>query len=339
MKYIINKKQLIKTIKAFRINAKIYYPLKVNTDKTLLEIIDPFIRGYEVESYYQAVMLIMEMKVDPKRILFSSPLLTNARTIDKLLSLQIVNYAVDDVTICKSIIQRGTGLGLKFLLRLDINKVVETDNIQLKWGASLNDICHMAKQIEESGYTFLGVSYYLPQEVASLENHIKVLNYIAKNIKDIKYLDIGGGIKPSDVKSIKKTVESSFNEVPVILVEPGRHLLNPSIDLVVKIVSIRKKQEKKLLFIDCGIYSGLIDCIVKKRSFKIKALSENNNKFTDYLVCGDTSDISDIIGVYSLPFDLRIGDELIIKECGAYCSEMDTNFCENKRANYIIVDS
>lgn len=58
-----------------------------------------------------------------------------------------------------------------------------------------------------------------------------------------------------------------------------------------------------------------------------------------YMVCGDSPDIIDVLGEYELPMNLKVGDKLVILECGAYCSVLETNFCNKKRASYYIADS
>ena len=51
----------------------------------------------------------------------------------------------------------------------------------------------------------------------------------------------------------------------------------------------------------------------------------NNKKKIHYLLSGPTADQSDIIGEYYLP-ELKVGDQLIIKECGAYSETLSTSF-------------
>ena len=122
-----------------------------------------------------------------------------------------------------------------------------------------------------------------------------------------------------------------------LIIEPGRYLLDPCIDMQVEITAIREKQGKKLIFINSGIYNGLLDVVVKRKRFKLVALKKAEDySCAEYTICGCSADISDVLGEYVLPENLQVGDALRILNCGAYCSEMATPFCKNKKANYTV---
>lgn len=339
MKYIIHKRGLIETLQGFNKAAEVYFPIKSNSNKMLILLIDQYVSGYEVESLYHARILIKTLGVSPNRILFSYQSMSLEKT-NELLALQISHFAVDDVNRCRYLVDNANKLKLqlKIMLRLDIQEVLKTDLV-VKWGASTSEITFMKEYLQIHNHHFEGISYYLPQEINDLKNTFTIIDFILNRYgcDDLKAINIGGGITPDNTVVIKKAIEAKYNKLINIFVEPGRTLLNPNIDLLVKIIDIRRKSNQKLLFIDSGIYSGLIDHIIKGRVFEIKAL-KNDSDIDTYLVCGNTSDISDIIGIYHLPADIKSGDELLIKNCGAYCSEMNMHFCENKRANYKIVD-
>jgi diaminopimelate decarboxylase len=123
-----------------------------------------------------------------------------------------------------------------------------------------------------------------------------------------------------------------------IIIEPGTHLLNPCIDMIVSITAIKKINDKKIIFINSGIYYGLIDVIIKKRVFIIEHFDKEKDKIPSpesenekYLVFGSSSDVSDYLGEYELHKDLEVGNQLIIKECGAYSSVMQTGFYKKSK--------
>lgn len=345
MKYIIDKEKLIKTAKMFSTSALLFYPIKANTNKRVLDIIDPFISGYEVASIYHLSLLRKKLGIEAQRILYSEPIKSNAH-IKKAITMDINCFVIDNIDELKRTIDLAGGMKLKIIIRVDISEFISMHNYNFKWGASIEDSLLMKDLVLSSGHHYLGVSFYIPQEVDYIDNFISVIEGISKTIglQDCRIIDIGGGLPSDDVELvISKIKEKYLLKNTDFIVEPGRYLLNPCIDLVVKVIDIRIKQGQKLVFIDCGIYSGLMDSIVKKRRFDIQFMEigyDNiDNTKENCLVCGSTSDISDVLGVYSLPKKIKVGDYLKIYECGAYCSELDTDFCKNKRANYYTVDS
>lgn len=345
MMYLINRQNLISTVKGYSVNARVFYPYKANTNRHVVKILDPLIAGYEVASIYHLTYLITKFRVEPQRILFSAPIKSNSQ-IKKALSLGIKNFVIDNIDELKRTILLADNIPLNIILRVDISEFIDAQQSVFKWGASINDILFMKELLAKSEQQYVGLSFYIPQEVDSVNNFMTVIDGIESllGFHDCKAIDIGGGISSADVESILSQIKSKYELGEVdFIVEPGRHLLNPNIDLAVKIIDIREKQGQKLVFIDSGIYSGLMDAVVKNRRFEISYMNNKkrqpSDKMEQCLICGDSSDISDVLGIYELPKNIRVGDELIISGCGSYCSELDTDFCKNKRANYYIVDS
>ncbi len=345
MKYMINRQNLINTAKGYSVNAQVYYPFKANTNRHVVEILDPLIAGYEVASIYHLIYLITKFKIEPQRILYSAPIKLNSQ-IKKALSLGVKNFVIDNIDELERIICVVGNYHLNIILRVDISNFINAQQSVFKWGASIKEILHMKEILTKSGYHYMGLSFYIPQEADSVNNFIAVIDGIVNTIglHDCKVIDIGGGISSADVELMLTRIKSKYELGEVrFIVEPGRHLLNPNIDLIVKIIDIREKQGQKLVFIDSGIYSGLMDSVIKNRRFKISYIKKTKRqlieKVEQCLICGDSSDISDVLGIYDLPKNIRVGDELRISECGSYCSELNTDFCKNKRANYYVVDS
>lgn len=345
MKYLINKQNLIAAVKCYSVNAAVYYPVKANNSRDVIKILDPYVAGYEVASMDHLKQLICKLKINPERILYSAPIKTNAE-IKKALLLNVNNFVIDNIDELKRVIYLAGSMSLNILLRIDVLNFIKTGQLVLKWGASIKDIIYMKNLIAESVHNYMGLSFYIPQEVESMGNFLAVINGLMHEIglDDCKTLDIGGGIPSDVVDELLSTVRNmcGFREINFI-VEPGRYLLNPNIDMVVKVTDIREKQGLTLIFIDSGIYGGLLDKAIKNRKFRISSMNECNEQFCEEkmkcLICGDTSDISDVIGIYELSKSINVGDKLIISECGAYCSTLDTSFCKNKRVNrYCIVD-
>lgn len=345
MKYMINRQNLINTVKGYSVNAQVYYPYKANTNRHVIKILDPLIAGYEVASIYHLIYLITKFKVEPQRILYSAPIKSNTQ-IRKALSLGVKNFVIDNISELERIIRLAGNTPLDIILRVDISNFINAQQSVFKWGASINEILYMKELLTKSVHQYIGLSFYIPQEADSINNFVTVIDGMAKaiGIHDCKIIDIGGGISSANVETVITQIKSKYELSDVdFIVEPGRHLLNPNIDLIVKIIDIREKQGQRLVFIDSGIYSGLMDSVIKNRRFEINYMQNKkrqpNEKVEQCLICGDSSDISDVLGSYDLPKTIRVGDELRISECGSYCSELDTDFCKNKRANYYIVDS
>lgn len=341
MKYILNSKALIYSAKKYSESASLYYPVKSNNSYIVVQTLDPYIAGYEVASFAHIKLLIKKHGVVPSRILCSSPI-KSKKQIKEALRYGVARFVVDNLEEVKTICELSH-TKVEFIVRLDVTDFIKTDYV-LKWGAGLNCSLKIIEYIIQQQHCFKGVSFYLPQEISNLENFQTMVELINNYYSQYNFevLDIGGGVTHRTVSVICGMIQSQLKMDKIsIWIEPGRHLLDPNISMLVKIVDIRERSGNKLLFIDSGIYSGLLDAIIKSKKFKIIPERQMDGKESTvmYMVCGDSPDIIDVLGEYELPIDLKVGDKLKILECGAYCSVLETNFCNSKRASYYIADS
>jgi diaminopimelate decarboxylase len=110
--------------------------------------------------------------------------------------------------------------------------------------------------------------------------------------------------------------------------------------MIVSVTAIKKINNTKIIFINAGIYNGLIDIIIKKRYFAIEDLSKTKEtNVEETIVCGSSSDVSDYLGRHKIRTNLKIGDQLIIKETGAYSAVMQTIFCGKSKIELVIKDN
>lgn len=336
--YIIHKKNLIEKLNTYGEKCQIFYPIKSNSNSKVIKIIDSYVKGYEVDSICHLYDLVFRYKVNPNRIIFNTAL-KSIETLTKAIKWGVTKFVIDSVFDLNNLVSINSDAALTFLIRVDPSEFL-THTELLKWGASLDEITKLKAIISDTKHNFVGYSFYIPQEVNSIDNIKHVIYSLVNNVdfSDCKILDIGGGIPDEAINDIVESTERVCgNIMPIIIVEPGRHLLDPCIDLSVTVLAIRFKQGKKLVFIDSGIYDGLIDAKIKSKHFEIITKDSNyGNEKEECIICGNSADISDNLGRYILPIDLKVGDNLLILNCGAYCSEMKTNFCKNKRANYIV---
>lgn len=330
MQFQINKAELNTYIKQLKKNFLVFYPIKANSNKKLVSYLNGLVDGYETDSLYHIVMLTKCFHVSPDKILYSYPL-KNQRDITVALKHGITNFVVDNIKECEKII-RLSKKSVNFIIRLDVGEIINCNSAFVKWGANLQDIVVLQRLIEKSSHKLRGFSFYLPQEINNANNFRVLFDKLFRelNVTNYEMLDIGGGISDEMLPNIvgilgNYVLGTSFQ----IIIEQGKHLLNRAIDLKVEVLDLRYKNGKKLVFIDSGIYHGLLDVILKNVRYEI--FSCKKTRVESCIVCGDSSDVSDVIGEYQLPADLKRGDELIIKGCGAYCEEFITPFCKKKK--------
>jgi ornithine decarboxylase len=307
----------------------IYYPVKSNDCDVVLDKVEALGGNFEVDSIAHIKYLVVTKKISPNRILYSIPL-RKEQDIIQAAKLGVNFFVIDTITEYRKIINHCKSA--RFIIRLDAKEFITNHEIKNnKWGLNLELALQLSRLIERDKFHFEGLSFYLPKGTFYYDNFSKVLNGISETFKNdsLNVIDIGGGLdnmlsNESYVKAINE-IKNRFN--CSIIVEPGRNLLNPCFNLITSVIGKKKLNNRDWLYIDSGVYSGLLDSIIQKRDFQISEtkMSEESDKIL-YNVSGPTSDLLDFIGEHHFSAEIKEGDTLIIKNCGAYSVVMQTKF-------------
>ena len=112
------------------------------------------------------------------------------------------------------------------------------------------------------------------------------------------------------------------DDLPEIILEPGRSLISNAGILVSEVVLISRKSSKAMerwVFVDVGKFSGLIETMDEAIKFPIWV--EKKGELEDVVIAGPTCDSADIMYEnykYGLPLNLAIGDRMYWLSTGAY---------------------
>lgn len=339
--FVFRKEQFKKLFIHFSKFGKIYYPVKANDHIEILREVDALGGCFEVDGLYH-IEYLLSIGVSPEQIQFSIPI-KKQNDVEKALEYGIKSFVIDTEEEYHKIAQKGKNI--QFMIRISITDILHIQEIShSKWGMSLKKATTIANSIESDGNHFLGISFYLPKEIYNPENFTTVLDQISKNFKakHLEVLDIGGGLDNSFSSNFKDELNKikQLLNVGTIVVEPGRNLIDPCIDMVVSVIGISKRGRNMWAYIDAGIYSGLLDCIIKNKIFKMSILHKSGSPFSKtykYAISGPTSDSLDFLGEYTFNAPLDVDDRLIIHNCGAYTYVLNTDFCGAKHFGFEVI--
>lgn len=340
--YLFDKSEFKKAIQEYKTMGEVFYPVKSNDDDLIINTVIEESCCFEADSIEHIKLLINNYHVDSQKILYSYPIREKEDIIESNI-LGINNYVIDSESeyekICEVVKEPN------FYVRLNAVDILDNNYpaFQNKWGLSIENAKKLIQRIRVQNHKVIGISFYLFSEIVSFDSLKKMLNRIKVEFinYNIKYLNIGGGVFPSEINKLDKVLCDTKKAIGAknIIIEPGTPLLNSCIDMVVSITAIRNINNHRFIFINSGIYNGLIDVIIKKRHFIIEdTILENKSNKIHTIVCGCSSDVSDCLGEYHLRANLSVGDQLIIKGCGAYSAVMQTNFYRKKPILMMIKD-
>ena len=154
----------------------------------------------------------------------------------------------------------------------------------------------------------------------------------ARGVK-LSMLNIGGGF-PARYRrdmptmstygdAIHESLSRHFgNNIPEIIVEPGRQMVGDSGIIQTEVVLIARKgrnDPRRWIYLDIGKFGGLAETMDEAIQYPIS--TPRKGKLERVILAGPTCDSADVLyekSDYRMPIDLQVGDKLEIRSAGAY---------------------
>ncbi len=335
-RFVLNLTRLAELYSLYTKLGSVYYPMKANDHFAVVDHLAKLGSSFEIDSIAHLRMLLGR-GVPASRVLFSLPVDTHANR-EKAVALGVRFFTVDSIEEFRVI--RELSPHSRFLLRVSISDALGSRSRPLeKWGCNLAELPTIVREMREA---CVGASLYLPSEVYGLDSLTRCVKAITGRLPatTFKILDIGGGLDTPGSDKLREAVETYRRETGVskIIVEPGRNLVGPSMKLYVTVTARRSRFGRDWLYVDCGIYSGLLDCVLKDRVFEVSLVGQEQEAATQaFVLAGPTSDSSDILGTCELPDSIVAGDVLCVADSGAYTYSVRTCFYRSRAPTVKVV--
>ncbi len=168
--------------------------------------------------------------------------------------------------------------------------------------------------------------------------HARYLMHELKKVEDIKLqmLDMGGGFPASYMQpthamdayaqEIIRYLHDGFGEeLPRIILEPGRSMVADAGVLVAEVVQVTRKSKTSMerwVYLDAGVFNGLIETLGESIKYRIVTDRDGDGSpLGEVILAGPTCDSMDVMYQeyrYRLPMSLQSGDRLYFLSAGAY---------------------
>jgi ornithine decarboxylase len=210
-----------------------------------------------------------------------------------------------------------------------------------KFGCGASMAAALLLRAKEKGLDPCGISFHVGSQQTALQAWDKAVGAAAKIFRrlredgiDLRMLNLGGGFPTryrTDVPAtaacadaVMKAVTRHFgNDLPDMIVEPGRALAGAAGVIQAEVVLISRKDyadRKRWVYLDIGKFSGLAETM--DEAIKYPIVSEREGGETGpVVIAGPTCDSADILyehTEYRLPLGLEVGDKVEILSTGAY---------------------
>ena len=193
----------------------------------------------------------------------------------------------------------------------------------------VNEIIHRLKDDNRIGK--LGVHIHRKsQNAAEWEIKDELEDSLTKeSLKRINIINIGGGlpikyrtytseIMPYIFNKIKEVKEWFDGEV---YCEPGRFIAGPAVKLVCNVIQI----QEGTLIVNTSVYNGVLDSHITDIRLLVDGELSENESGDDWKIKGNTPTRDDIFRYKVRLKDVKVGDEIVFLNAGAY--NYTTDFC------------
>ena len=347
------KNRLIENLNKYSKIGKIYYPLKTNSNESLLKelqkLVDRNDNGFLISSITDFETL-QKLGVDPLKICFIN-VLAESDMVKFLYESGVRFFTFDNINSLIEFSKYANLSETKIAIRISTMQVFTNKFTHL--GADINESIKMLEFLKGKCNNY-GISFYIQNNLKTDENVLeKILQYIQEKFinNGIRFINIGG---IPQIGNINKKIIVNFKEklkINELILEIGRYLVEDTIELKTRIIREKTINNNKVIIIKNGIYSGFFDILLYNKKFSIYFLSENDGEIKveyertekndyEFIMCGGSSDSGDKLG--KMYINSKYKDELIrgaefcIKDVGAYFEEFFMPYSNDLNKVYII---
>ncbi|MDR2536041.1 MAG: type III PLP-dependent enzyme [Treponema sp.] len=321
--------------------AQIYYAVKANPDKAVVSLLDELGANFDLASRYE-LDLVLSLGISPERVSYGNTI-KKAKDVAYFYEKGVRMFVTDSKEDLKNIATYAPNS--RIYVRILVENASSAD-----WPLSRKFGCHsdMAYDLlvlaRASGLTPYGISFHVgsqQRDIGQWNDALAKTKYLFSSLEEeenirLTMINMGGGfpasyIQPSHdlseyASEIYRYLTDDFgDEIPFIILEPGRSLVGNSGILATEVVLISRKNNTALnrwVYLDTGKFNGLIETMGESIKYPIVTSKDvPGGKEAEVIIAGPTCDSMDILYEdykYRLPVDLKIGDKLYILSAGAY---------------------
>jgi len=319
--------------------ARVHYAVKANPHPEIIKLLADKGSSFDVATVFELDKLL-GLGITPDKISFGNTI-KKEKDIKYAFDKGIRLFASDSTSDVKKLALNAPGSRVFFRI---LSEGGDADwPLSKKFGAHPDMVYHLIIEAKNLGLVPYGISFHVgsqQRDVGQWDSAISQCKYLFDSAKSdgiqLKLINLGGGfpahyLQPTHelevyANEITRRLDEDFGDnLPEIIIEPGRSLVADAGVIVTEVVMISKKSvlnQHEWLYVDCGLFGGLIETI--DESIKYPIFVENPSSVKErkeFILAGPTCDSMDILYQdykYSFPADLKEGDRLYIFTTGAY---------------------
>ena len=222
------------------------------------------------------------------------------------------------------------------------NERISVGHKDSKFGISEDKLSRLVKIEEEGKLIISGIHVHTGSDILKneeLELTVNKIFKIARRFKNLKSINLGGGIKvpyfdgdsKTDLKEYSNVICRELDKFTLetnkniqIMLEPGKFLTSESGFFLTKVNNIKKSYNTKFVQVNSG-FNHFIRPTLYNSYHEIVKLNKDNDDKETYNVVGYICE-KDTFAQQRTINKLKAGDLICFKNAGAYCFSMSSNY-------------
>ncbi len=321
--------------------AKVFYALKANPGAPVVNLLRELGSNFDIASIFE-LNRVLECGVEPSRISYGNTI-KKAAHIKYAYDKGVRLFATDSKADLQNIAEQAPGSKIFVRILVEGGETAEWP-LSRKFGCHPDMAIDLLVQAKKLGLEPHGISFHVgsqQKDIAVWDAALSKVKYMFDWMKfeedvSLKMINMGGGFPAnyiSEVNPIQIYAEEILrylhddhgDDLPEIILEPGRSLVGESGVLVSEVVLISRKSRTDLnrwVYLDVGLFQGLIETLGEAIKYPIYTPKMDDKPAEGTVVlAGPTCDSADIMyenSHYQLPLNLAVGDRLYWLTTGAY---------------------
>lgn len=338
-------------------NLKIHYACKALTNIAVLKLLKREGAGLDTVSI-EEIFLGLEAGFKPEDIIFT-PNFVSFDEVDEAIQ-KGVKLNVDNLELLEHIGHAYEGLPICIRINPHIiaggNKNISVGHIDSKFGISIHQMPHVERIVDTLNMNIVGVHMHTGSDILDSDVFLQaseiLLNVAEKFSETLEYVDFGSGFKvkykendiETDVSDIGQKLSErmhsfsgQLNKKIDLLFEPGKFLVSEAGYFAVSVNSIKQTTSTVFAGVNSG-FNHLIRPMMYDAHHDIVNISNPEGRERIYTVVGYICE-TDTFGWNRKMNEIRQGDILVMKNAGAYCFSMSSNYNSRLRpAEVLLLD-
>ena len=318
--------------------ASVFYAVKANPAAEILAMLARKGSNFDVASPAE-IALCLDNGATAERLSFGNTI-KKERDIAAAYAAGVRLFAFDSEAELNKLAR--TAPGARVFCRILVSCAGADWPLSRKFGCTPEMAVTLLCRARDLGLDPYGVSFHVGSQQTDLGQWdgavgaaARMFSLLAEADINLRMVNIGGGFparyraEVSPVEAYAGAVTAALtkhfgNQVPEVIVEPGRSLVGNAGIIQSEVVLISDKGDggKRWVYLDAGKFNGLAETMDESIKYQIEAPGRDGPS-GPVVIAGPTCDSADILyekTEYRLPLELEVGDKVEILSTGAYTS-------------------